>query len=396
MTNEKYTEYLKQTFSGEGLSWFLVDIALVMRHSIIGQTFLHGDTKFDYKIIKDSDFETVETINLSIKGRDRSVNVIYHAPVVFLYIQKILNIDYGELLISWSNNVMYQERIKEKTYIYTHNRKYFAYSIDKKVFNNYLKIMKDYFKYIQENKNTLLPKIINMAIVNYSGRKLYYIFCKNPMISTMAIDEIYEINNKFGKRSGYSKAEDLMGEFLQYNIENLTDPKTQAPKIKLSPELNKLFYENYERDLKFLCDGGFAKFNFVIGVRKGEKTKEVQQEQPIKIKAPHIVMFCTQDKKEITKLKKSKKKQVPSPLPKRTNSLTKVILVEDNPNSVFQKDEYGIFVPEEDGGPFVCYLSFLDLGCYPNGFKQSKLKKIEQYSTEISNLLNLSVKNPSK
>lgn len=31
---EAYSEYAKQNFSGEGLSWFVLDIALILRHCV--------------------------------------------------------------------------------------------------------------------------------------------------------------------------------------------------------------------------------------------------------------------------------------------------------------------------------------------------------------------------
>ena len=185
---------------------------------------------------------------------------------------------------------------------------------------------------------------------------------------------------------------------MQFSHEILETPKTQAPQLNLSTEIHKLFLEQLKKDLDFYEVLGFTKYTFLLGVRKGEPEKEVEIDNPKHIKTPHLVMFCTKDKKEITKLKKSKKKQVPSPITKRENSLSKFFLTRDDSFSIFQKQErgYGIFIPEERGGPKVVYFGFLNFGKIPNGLKKSKIKKTKQYSTDITELITTSIKFVSK
>ena len=163
---------------------------------------------------------------------------------------------------------------------------------------------------------------------------------------------------------------DAMGEHFVQSLSATKD----TPKINLPQDLQNKFSEQIDKDLSFLMENGFSNPRFSLGLKKVEELPK-KKDAPEKVKIPSMVMFCTDDKKVIKKLKKSKKDIKPiSPVNNRRSSLSKVVLEEYNPPSVFHAVDDGVAV-SENGSTVINYFGFLDFGT-----KKGK-KKVNFFST---------------
>eukprot|EP01102_Stenamoeba_stenopodia_P009426 TRINITY_DN2776_c0_g1_i1.p1 TRINITY_DN2776_c0_g1~~TRINITY_DN2776_c0_g1_i1.p1 ORF type:complete len:698 (+),score=192.80 TRINITY_DN2776_c0_g1_i1:263-2356(+) len=278
-----------------------------------------------------------------------------YAPFVFRQLRDKFNIDSADYLLSLTGDYILSEIVspgKSGSFFYfSHDTRFMLKTITNFETKFLKKILPSYYNHVMNNPNTLLTRFFGFHSVKpHNGRRLHFVIMANIFAQCLDIHERYDIKGStVGRTVGEAKKKEP-------NV-ILKDLDLDGRYICLGPEKRSIFFEQLEKDCKYLESRNIMDYSLLLGIHI------VNKDEPEEVDSD---MVMHEDLDEV----------VPRFVPQQT--------------TVFTQDAGGYGATDEHNQPVgeVYFMGIIDI-LQPYNMKkrlEHTFKSISQPETEISSV----------
>lgn len=244
------------------------------------------------KNVDDQDFRTTKKLSFNMDGSELTPSSKYdfkfkdYCPEVFRSLRSMFGIDPADYLISVTGKYILSELGSPgksgSFFYYSRDYRFIIKTIHHGEHKQLRRILKDYYKHIKENPNTLISQFYGLHRVkmpfNKSGiKKVHFIVMNNLFPSQRDIHVKYDLKGSTWGRK-YEIPEKLQS-LANFTLKDLNWLE-RNDKIKFGPEKRKLFFEQLEKDVKLLQKINVMDYSLLLGihdVKMGNNTDTIQR-----------------------------------------------------------------------------------------------------------------------
>ncbi|KAK5172882.1 Phosphatidylinositol-4-phosphate 5-kinase [Saxophila tyrrhenica] len=329
------------------------------------------------------DFDTKHKFSFDVGGGELTPATKYdfkfkdYAPWVFRELRNKFHIHPADYIMSLTSKFVLTELSspgKSKSFFYfSRDFKYIIKTIHHHEHKFLRKILKDYYKHVEENPNTLISQFYGLHRVKMPfGRKIHFVVMNNLMPPHKDVHSVYDLKGStLGREYPEDKlAEKLKNEQFHPTLKDL-NWLNRGLNIELGHNEKERFVEQLEKDTKFLKKLKVMDYSLFVAThdlnrgnkdRLRDKTLQVFQPNPEDNGPQPGVLARTPSKLEharrVRDLRESVKKERPVPM----QSATDIMPDEADRTGEFYTDDGGIRATNSDGTPSstVYYLGIID------------------------------------
>ncbi|KAI9294376.1 SAICAR synthase-like protein [Neoconidiobolus thromboides FSU 785] len=303
-----------------------------------------------------------------------------YAPNVFRQIRTIFGIDPAEYLMSLTHKYIVSELFspgKSKSFFYYSRDYRFIIKTVHHVEHRFMrKILPDYFKYIQENPDTLLTRIYGLHRVKVAySRKIHFVVMANIFPPNKDIHESYDLK---GSTLGRKVDESI---FLRNPIIPMKDLNWMEKdrRFHFGPQKRNIFLEQLEKDAKLLKTLKIMDYSLLVGIHfKDRGNQDGIRDRSLSIFQPDLNKVLQGGQEKGTELANMVRRTiaVSDPVALSGKSLKGI------PNeAVFYRDSGGFSSSDENDmdGDIIYYFGIIDI-LTPYNYA----KKVEHYWKSMS------------
>ena len=335
--------------------------------------------------LTDEDFEAKQKSTFDIAGNELVPSAKYdfkfkdYAPWVFRHLRSLFHLDPADYLMSLAGKYILSELGspgKSGSFFYfSRDYRYIIKTIHHSEHKFLRKILKDYYKHVTDNPNTLLSQFFGLHRVKMPyGRKIHFVVMNNLFPPHRDIHQTFDLK---GSTIGRDYPEELLSNNPRATLKDLNWLRRHQH-LELGIIKKRLFLEQLQKDVKLLQKLKIMDYSLLVGthdLRRGNdenlrgKTLQVfephgdgknSQEGP----EQHSVLMRTPSKLEhqrkTRELRQMLKSERPIPIGESSNKMPDEL--DDNKQSIFYKDDGGFQATHQDNAPAeeVYYLGVID------------------------------------
>ncbi|EPE35996.1 SAICAR synthase-like protein [Glarea lozoyensis ATCC 20868] len=357
--------------------------------------------------LTDADFDAKHKFSFDITGNELTPSAKYdfkfkdYAPWVFRHLRAKFKLDPADYLMSLTSKYILSELGspgKSGSFFYfSRDYKYIIKTIHHAEHKFLRKILKDYWKHIEDNPNTLLSQFYGLHRVKIPyGRKIHFVVMNNLFPPHRDIHQTFDLK---GSTIGRDFKEEDLEKNPRATLKDLNWLRREKH-LEFGPEKRTLFFEQMERDVHLLQRLKIMDYSMLVGVhdlQKGnqenlrDKTLQVFQpggDAPTEDSGPdgRGLLMRTPSKLENARkareLRQIIKQEKPIPMGQSSSRMPDTL--EENTTKrdfIFYSDDGGFQATHEDNSPGeeIFFLSIID--CLTH---YGTVKKLEHFWKGLS------------
>lgn len=244
------------------------------------------------KSLDDQDFRTTKKLSFNMDGSELTPSSKYdfkfkdYCPEVFRELRSMFGIDPADYLISVTGKYILSELGSPgksgSFFYYSRDYRFIIKTIHHGEHKQLRKILREYYDHVKRNPNTLISQFYGLHRVkmpfNKKGiKKVHFIVMNNLFPSHRDIHLKYDLKGSTWGRK-YEIPEKTK-DFSSFTLKDLNWLERED-KIKFGPEKKRLFFEQLDRDVKFLQKINVMDYSLLLGihdVKKGNNTDTIQR-----------------------------------------------------------------------------------------------------------------------
>ncbi|KJR83497.1 1-phosphatidylinositol-4-phosphate 5-kinase [Sporothrix schenckii 1099-18] len=354
--------------------------------------------------LTDEDFQAKQKSTFDIAGNELVPSAKYdfkfkdYAPWVFRHLRQLFHLDPADYLMSLAGKYILSELGspgKSGSFFYfSRDYRYIIKTIHHSEHKFLRKILKDYYKHVTENPNTLLSQFFGLHRVKMPyGRKIHFVVMNNLFPPHRDIHQTFDLK---GSTIGRDYPEELLSDNPRATLKDLNWLRRHQH-LELGIIKKRLFLEQLHKDVKLLQRLQIMDYSLLVGthdLRRGNdenlrgKILQVFEPRGEKQNADGLgtqsVLMRTPSKLEhqrkTRELRQMLKSERPIPIGESSNKMPDEL--DDNKQSIFYKDDGGFQATHLDNtaAEEVYYLGVID--CLTH---YGIVKKIEHFWKGLSN-----------
>lgn len=304
-----------------------------------------------------------------------------YAPWVFRHLRSTFRLDPADYLMSLTSKYILSELGspgKSGSFFYfSRDYKYIIKTIHHAEHKCLRKILKDYYKHIQDNPNTLLSQFYGLHRVKVPyGRKIHFVVMNNLFPPHRDIHRTFDLK---GSTTGRDFKEDDLENNPRATLKDLNWLRRDMH-LEFGPTKKRMFIEQMQRDVKLLQRLKIMDYSLLIGIHdlsRGnednlrDKTLKVfqpggdTQEAPIPLN-PTNTLIRTASKLETARkakeLRETLMNEKPVPMGQSKSKMPDEMTESENRGFQFNSDDGGFRATHEtnEPGEVIYYLGIID------------------------------------
>ena len=246
----------------------------------------HQSKPMEADVLSVEDFTFAEKMNFPARGNNsppyftpphslvHTFKFKSYAPRVFRRIREFFSIDTASYMMSVCGNYNYLEFISNSKsgqfFFYSHDGKYMIKTQTKDE-NKFMKrILPHYYKFLTENPNTQLVRILGMHRVKmyHLRRKVHFVIMGSVFDTPQEIHTIYDLKGSLIGRAAKKKERENGG--VLKDLDLLNDER----KLHLGPEKKTLFMQQLSKDAMFLASLNIMDYSLLVGIHDRTRRTE--------------------------------------------------------------------------------------------------------------------------
>lgn len=355
--------------------------------------------------ISDADFDVKQKSTFDIAGNELIPSAKYdfkfkdYAPWVFRHLRSLFRLDPADYLMSLTGKYILSELGspgKSGSFFYfSRDYKYIIKTIHHAEHKFLRKILKDYYRHVKENPNTLLSQFYGLHRVKLPyGKKIHFVVMNNLFPPHRDIHATFDLK---GSTIGRDYKEEELENNPRATLKDLNWLRRQRS-LELGLQKKRLFLEQLQRDVVLLKRLQIMDYSLLVGIHdlsrgneENLRDKTLQVFNPGGEKSnddePPSVLLRTPSKLENARKARELRQMIraerPVPigqaLDKMPNDLEEG---QGRPGFVFHQDDGGFRATHEDDSPAneIYYLGVID--CLTH---YGMIKKIEHFWKGLTN-----------
>ncbi|CAK7214212.1 Phosphatidylinositol-4-phosphate 5-kinase [Sporothrix eucalyptigena] len=355
--------------------------------------------------LTDEDFNAKQKSTFDIAGNELVPSAKYdfkfkdYAPWVFRHLRSLFHLDPADYLMSLAGKYILSELGspgKSGSFFYfSRDYRYIIKTIHHSEHKFLRKILKDYYKHVTENPNTLLSQFFGLHRVKMPyGRKIHFVVMNNLFPPHRDIHQTFDLK---GSTIGRDYPEELLAQNPRATLKDLNWLRRHQH-LEMGIIKKRLFLEQLHKDVKLLQRLQIMDYSLLVGthdLRRGNdenlRGKILQVFEPRDNNqnadgpgGAQSVLMRTPSKLEhqrkTRELRQMLKSERPIPIGQSSNKMPDEL--DDNKQSIFYKDDGGFQATHQDNTPAeeIYYLGVID--CLTH---YGIVKKIEHFWKGLSN-----------
>lgn len=335
--------------------------------------------------LTDEDFNAKQKSTFDIAGNELVPSAKYdfkfkdYAPWVFRHLRQKFHLDPADYLMSLAGKYILSELGspgKSGSFFYfSRDYRYIIKTIHHSEHKFLRKILKDYYKHVTENPNTLLSQFFGLHRVKMPyGRKIHFVVMNNLFPPHRDVHQTFDLK---GSTIGRDYPEELLSENPRATLKDLNWLRRHQH-LEMGIIKKKLFLEQLHKDVKLLQRLQIMDYSLLVGthdLRRGNdenlRGKILQVFEPRGDNqnadgpgGPQSVLMRTPSKLEhqrkTRELRQMLKSERPIPIGQSSNKMPDEL--DDNKQSIFYKDDGGFQATHQDNTPAeeIYYLGVID------------------------------------
>ncbi|CAK7273767.1 Phosphatidylinositol-4-phosphate 5-kinase [Sporothrix epigloea] len=355
--------------------------------------------------LTDEDFNAKQKSTFDVTGNELVPSAKYdfkfkdYAPWVFRHLRALFHLDPADYLMSLAGKYILSELGspgKSGSFFYfSRDYRYIIKTIHHSEHKFLRKILKDYYRHVTENPNTLLSQFFGLHRVKMPyGRKIHFVVMNNLFPPHRDIHQTFDLK---GSTIGRDYPEELLSQNPRATLKDLNWLRRHQH-LEMGIIKKRLFLEQLHKDVKLLQRLQIMDYSLLVGThdtRRGNdenlRGKILQVFEPRdgnqNADGPggaQSVLMRTPSKLEhqrkTRELRQMLQSERPIPIGQSSNKMPDEL--DDNKQSIFYKDDGGFQATHQDNTPAeeIYYLGVID--CLTH---YGIAKKIEHFWKGLSN-----------
>ncbi|KAJ4403190.1 Phosphatidylinositol-4-phosphate 5-kinase [Neurospora sp. IMI 360204] len=334
--------------------------------------------------LTDADFEAKQKSTFDIAGNELVPSAKYdfkfkdYAPWVFRHLRTRFGLDPADYLMSLTGKYILSELGspgKSGSFFYfSRDYKYIIKTIHHAEHKFLRKILKDYFKHVTENPNTLLSQFYGLHRVKMPyGKKIHFVVMNNLFPPHRDIHETFDLK---GSTIGRDYREEDLDKNPRATLKDLNWLRRHRH-LELGLQKKKMFLEQLQKDIRLLQKLQIMDYSLLVGIHDLQRGNEENlRDKTLRIfnpggdnsrEDPSSVLMRTPSKLENARkareLRQMVKSERPVPMGETSNRMPDEL--EHNQSRigfVFNQDDGGFRATHEDNTPAdeIYYLGVID------------------------------------
>lgn len=247
------------------------------------------------KKITDEDFSTTKKLSFNMDGSELTPSSKYdfkfkdYSPEVFRELRSMFGLDPADYLVSITGKYILSELGspgKSGSFFYfSRDYRFIIKTIHHSEHKQLRKILKIYYEHVKNNPNTLISQIYGLHRVKIpafgsggnggSTRKVHFLVMNNLFPPHRDIHVKYDLKGSTWGRitkinETNKKPQEIEEELTKHTLKDL-NWLNRDDKIKFGPLKKKLFFDQLDKDVKFLKQANVMDYSLLLGVHNVKK-----------------------------------------------------------------------------------------------------------------------------
>ncbi len=348
-------------------------------------TVSRTNAKMDRELT-DADFTARHKFSFDITGNELTPSARYdfkfkdYSPWVFRHLRSIFGLDPADYLMSLTSKYILSELGspgKSGSFFYfSRDYKYIIKTIHHAEHKLLRKVLKDYYKHVVDNPNTLISQFYGLHRVKIPyGRKIHFVVMNNLFPPHRDIHQMFDLK---GSTVGREFKEELLEKNPRATLKDLNWLRRNLH-LEFDAQMKDVFVEQMRRDVALLQRLHIMDYSLLVGVHDLEKGNEEKlREATLRVFQPggerdqeHDMgtNMLTRTPSRMENARKARqlrltlKKERPVPMGMVSSKMPDEMIPDDErKDRIFYSDDGGIRATHEDGSPgeAIYYLGIID------------------------------------
>jgi 1-phosphatidylinositol-4-phosphate 5-kinase len=347
-------------------------------------TVSRTNAKIDRELT-DADFSARHKFSFDITGNELTPSAKYdfkfkdYSPWVFRHLRAIFGLDPADYLMSLTSKYILSELGspgKSGSFFYfSRDYKYIIKTIHHAEHKLLRKILKEYYKHVTDNPNTLISQFYGLHRVKIPyGRKIHFVVMNNLFPPHRDIHQMFDLK---GSTIGREYKEERLAENPRATLKDLNWLRRNLH-LEFSAQMKELFVEQMRRDVALLQRLHIMDYSLLVGVHNiGKGNKENVREKTLRVYQPggerHEEDDLSQNMltrtpstmesaRKARQLRLTLKREKPVPMGLVQTKMPDELLDDERKGRIFYSDNGGVRATHEDGTPGdeTYYLGIID------------------------------------
>jgi 1-phosphatidylinositol-4-phosphate 5-kinase len=347
-------------------------------------TVSRTNAKIDRELT-DADFSARHKFSFDITGNELTPSAKYdfkfkdYSPWVFRHLRSIFGLDPADYLMSLTSKYILSELGspgKSGSFFYfSRDYKYIIKTIHHAEHKLLRKILKEYYKHILDNPNTLISQFYGLHRVKIPyGRKIHFVVMNNLFPPHRDIHQMFDLK---GSTIGREYKEERLAENPRATLKDLNWLRRNLH-LEFGGQLKEVFVQQMRRDVALLQRLHIMDYSLLVGVHHiGKGNEENVREKTLRVYQPggeqHEENDLGQNRltrtpskvenaRKARQLRLTLKKEKPVPMGLVQTKMPDELLDDERKDRIFYSDNGGVRATHEDGTPgeVLYYLGIID------------------------------------
>jgi 1-phosphatidylinositol-4-phosphate 5-kinase len=361
-------------------------------------TVSRTNAKIDRELT-DADFSARHKFSFDITGNELTPSAKYdfkfkdYSPWVFRHLRAIFGLDPADYLMSLTSKYILSELGspgKSGSFFYfSRDYKYIIKTIHHAEHKLLRKILKEYYKHVTDNPNTLISQFYGLHRVKIPyGRKIHFVVMNNLFPPHRDIHQMFDLK---GSTIGREYKEERLAENPRATLKDLNWLRRNLH-LEFSGQMKELFVEQMRQDVALLQRLHIMDYSLLVGVHNiGKGNKENVREKTLRVYQPggerHEEDDLGQNRltrtpstmesaRKARQLRLTLKREKPVPMGLVQTKMPDELLDDERKGRIFYSDNGGVRATHEDGTPGdeIYYLGIIDCLTHVSGGEPSFLE----------------------
>ena len=335
--------------------------------------------------LTDADFVARHKFSFDITGNELTPSAKYdfkfkdYSPWVFRHLRSIFGLDPADYLMSLTSKYILSELGspgKSGSFFYfSRDYKYIIKTIHHSEHKLLRKILKDYYKHVVANPNTLVSQFYGLHRVKIPyGRKIHFVVMNNLFPPHRDIHQMFDLK---GSTIGREYKEEGLAENPRATLKDLNWLRRNLH-LQLGGQMKELFVEQMRRDVALLQRLHIMDYSLLVGIHNigkgnednvrektlrvyqpgGERQEDGELNQNMLTRTPSRL----ENARKARQLRLTLKKERPVPMGLVHTKMPDELLDDERKSRLFYSEDGGVRATHEDGTPGdeIYYLGIID------------------------------------
>jgi hypothetical protein len=360
-------------------------------------TVSRTNAKIDRELT-DADFVARHKFSFDITGNELTPSAKYdfkfkdYSPWVFRHLRSIFGLDPADYLMSLTSKYILSELGspgKSGSFFYfSRDYKYIIKTIHHAEHKLLRKILKEYYKHVVDNPNTLISQFYGLHRVKIPyGRKIHFVVMNNLFPPHRDIHQMFDLK---GSTIGREYKEERLAENPRATLKDLNWLRRNLH-LEFGGQMKEVFIEQMHRDVTLLQRLHIMDYSLLVGVHNiGKGNEENVREKTLRVYQPGGERHEENDSgqnmltrtpsrlenaRKARQLRLTLKKEKPVPMGLVQTKMPDELLDDERKGRIFYSEDGGVRATHEDGSPGeeIYYLGIIDCLTHVSSVKPGSL-----------------------